>query len=239
MPTENSNSTNSSKPERASAPYRPTRIHDDTHYENCLSRKYFKAIAMLPLLLLIVNGRAHAQGGHPVPTPPPPGAKSTKCSGRPVPQLEDITARTGITFRHTSDPSKKYIVESMSGGVILFDYDRDGWLDIYFTNAPTVDMAVKGRKVQVYLSQQSRWYLHRRHCKGRAHFLASRWVGRWAIMTMTAGQTSTLPVLGAIFFITTMATDLYRRDRQSGGCRRPLVKPEQPSPTMTVTDSWI
>jgi hypothetical protein len=32
----------------------------------------------------------------------------------------------------------------MSGGVILFDYDRDGWLDIYFTNAPTVEMAVKG-----------------------------------------------------------------------------------------------
>ena len=84
---------------------------------------------------------ALAQGGHPVPPPPPPGAKTTKCSGRPIPQLEDITAKTGITFKHTSDPSKKYIVESMSGGVILFDYDRDGWLDIYFTNAPTVEMA--------------------------------------------------------------------------------------------------
>ena len=87
-----------------------------------------------------------AQEGHPPPTPPPPGAKSTRCSGRPIPQLEDITAKTGISFRHTSDPSKKYIVESMSGGVILFDYDRDGWLDIYFTNAPTVEMAVKGEK---------------------------------------------------------------------------------------------
>jgi hypothetical protein len=62
-----------------------------------------------------------------------------------VPQFEDVTAKTGITFRHTSDPSKKYIVESMSGGVILFDYDGDGWLDIYFTNAPTVAMAVKGQ----------------------------------------------------------------------------------------------
>jgi hypothetical protein len=28
---------------------------------------------------------------------------------------------TGITFQHTSDPAKKYIVESMSGGVILLD----------------------------------------------------------------------------------------------------------------------
>jgi hypothetical protein len=73
---------------------------------------------------------AFAQGGHPVPSPPPPGAKSSKCGGRPIPQLEDITAKIGITFKHTSDPAKKYIVESMSGGVIIFDYDRDGWPDI-------------------------------------------------------------------------------------------------------------
>lgn len=89
---------------------------------------------------------AEAQSGHPTPTPSPLGAKSSKCSGRPVPQLEDITSKTGITFKHTSDPAKKYIVESMSGGVILLDYDRDGWPDIYFTNAPTVEMAVKGTK---------------------------------------------------------------------------------------------
>jgi hypothetical protein len=89
---------------------------------------------------------AAAQSGHPIPPPPPPGAKATKCSGRPVPQLEDITTAAGIKFTHTSDPSKRYIVESMSGGVVLIDYDRDGWPDIYFTNAPTVDMAVKGEK---------------------------------------------------------------------------------------------
>ena len=89
---------------------------------------------------------AEAQGGHPASLPPPPGAKATKCSGRPVPQFDDITSQTGITFKHTSDPAKKYIVESMSGGVILFDYDRDGWPDIYFTNAPTVEMTLKGAK---------------------------------------------------------------------------------------------
>lgn len=89
---------------------------------------------------------AEAQGGHPAPPPPPPGAKVAKCSGRPVPQFEDITLQAGITFKHTSDPAKRYIVESMSGGVILFDYDRDGWPDIYFTNAPTVEMKLKGTK---------------------------------------------------------------------------------------------
>ena len=51
----------------------------------------------------------------------------------------DISDSAGIKFRHASAPEKKYIVESMSGGVALFDYDSDGCLDIYFTNALTVD----------------------------------------------------------------------------------------------------
>ena len=69
-----------------------------------------------------------------------------ECTGRKIPQLTDIRNKTGIKFSHASAPEKKYIVESMSGGVLLIDYDRDGWLDIYFTNAPTVDMALKGQK---------------------------------------------------------------------------------------------
>jgi hypothetical protein len=100
---------------------------------------------LVGLLIHFSAGLACAQGGHPPPPPPPPGAKAVKCAARPVPQLEDVTAKSGITFQHTADPSKKYIVESMSGGVVLLDYDRDGWLDIYFTNAPTVAMAVKGQ----------------------------------------------------------------------------------------------
>jgi hypothetical protein len=64
------------------------------------------------------------------------------------PQLVDITASTGITFEHLSSPEQKYIVESMSGGVTLIDYDRDGWPDIYFTNAQSVDMARAGQKAR-------------------------------------------------------------------------------------------
>ncbi len=68
------------------------------------------------------------------------------CQEREIPQLIDIYEQSGIKFVHTSAPEKKYIVESMSGGVLLIDYDRDGWLDIYFTNAPTVEMALKQEK---------------------------------------------------------------------------------------------
>jgi enediyne biosynthesis protein E4 len=82
----------------------------------------------------------YGQGAHPTAPPPKPGAKTATCANRPVPQLEDITEKSGIHFRHTGAREKKYIVESMSGGVILIDYDRDGWPDIYFTNAPTFEM---------------------------------------------------------------------------------------------------
>jgi len=65
-----------------------------------------------------------------------------------LPQLVDITASTGIRFDHLSSPEQKYIVESMSGGVALIDYDRDGWPDIYFTNAQSVEMALAGKKAR-------------------------------------------------------------------------------------------
>jgi hypothetical protein len=65
-----------------------------------------------------------------------------------IPQLVDITRSTKIQFDHLSSPAKKYIVESMSGGVALIDYDRDGWPDIYFTNAPGIDMALAGHKAR-------------------------------------------------------------------------------------------
>jgi enediyne biosynthesis protein E4 len=73
-------------------------------------------------------------------------AQSDVCTKREIPQLIDIYKQTGIKFTHTSAPEKKYIVESMSGGVLLIDFDRDGWQDIYFTNAPTVEMTLKKEK---------------------------------------------------------------------------------------------
>src|SRR5262249_17003402 len=65
------------------------------------------------------------------------GSVSTEIT---YPKLVDIMASTGIRFEHVSSPEQRYIVESMSGGLALIDYDRDGWPDIYFTNAYTVDM---------------------------------------------------------------------------------------------------
>src|SRR5688572_22763000 len=83
-------------------------------------------------------------------------AIASDCATRKIPQLVDVTAKSGVRFVHTSAPEKKYIVESMSGGVLLVDYDRDGWQDIYFTNAPTVEMALKGQKARSMLYRNNK-----------------------------------------------------------------------------------
>ncbi len=61
-----------------------------------------------------------------------------------ISHLVDITASTGIHFNHLSSPEARYIVESMSGGVAIIDYDNDGYPDLYFTNAPSVAMHKAG-----------------------------------------------------------------------------------------------
>ncbi len=55
--------------------------------------------------------------------------------------FRDVIDETGITFRHQSAPEKKYILESMAGGLAVLDFNNDGLMDIYFVNALTVDTA--------------------------------------------------------------------------------------------------
>jgi enediyne biosynthesis protein E4 len=60
-------------------------------------------------------------------------------------QLRDVTRDTGITFVHNDGSSgRRYIVETVSCGLALLDYDGDGDLDIYFLNGsalPGLDIA--------------------------------------------------------------------------------------------------
>ncbi len=63
-------------------------------------------------------------------------------------RFADITEQAGINFKHISSPEKRYIVESMSGGVALLDYDNDGYLDIYFVNSLSVDLLKSNGKTR-------------------------------------------------------------------------------------------
>ena len=105
------------------------------------------------LLVLWSHAATTAQMGTPTPLPRKEQEKAAAEKGASgllpnYPKLVDITASTGIRFDHLSSPEAKFIAESMSGGVALIDYDRDGWPDVYFTNAQNVEMALHGPKAR-------------------------------------------------------------------------------------------
>jgi len=59
--------------------------------------------------------------------------------------FRDVEERSGIDFKLVSgSPEKHYIIESMTGGVALFDFDNDGLLDIYLVNGSTIDAERSG-----------------------------------------------------------------------------------------------
>jgi len=54
--------------------------------------------------------------------------------------FENVAPQAGLTMQNVNgDPAtKKYILETTGGGVAIFDYDRDGWSDIFLTNGKTL-----------------------------------------------------------------------------------------------------
>jgi len=70
------------------------------------------------------------------------------------PVFEDVARQSGLTVPHQSSPDKRYVIESMSGGVGLFDCDNDGKLDILTVNGSTVDRYRDGGDPMVTLYHQ-------------------------------------------------------------------------------------
>ena len=49
--------------------------------------------------------------------------------------FSNVTAQAGINFKHENGASReKYLPETMGSGVVVLDYDNDGWPDIFFVN---------------------------------------------------------------------------------------------------------
>src|SRR3954453_20829921 len=60
----------------------------------------------------------------------------------PEVQFSDITRTSGINFKHeNSATSNKYLVETMGGGVAVFDYDKDARLYFFFTTGAKIEAA--------------------------------------------------------------------------------------------------
>jgi enediyne biosynthesis protein E4 len=57
----------------------------------------------------------------------------------PLPQFVNIARDAGVVFRHTNGASAdKHLVETMGSGGLFFDYDRDGWIDIFLVDGGSV-----------------------------------------------------------------------------------------------------
>ena len=53
----------------------------------------------------------------------------------PLPKFTDVTEAAGIKFKHNvGDAEMSNIVEATGPGGLFFDYDNDGFIDIYFVN---------------------------------------------------------------------------------------------------------
>jgi enediyne biosynthesis protein E4 len=80
-------------------------------------------------------------------------AAQTRESPKP-PKIEfvDVAAKAGLTVKTEAggEKNKKYIIETTGSGAAFFDYDGDGWPDIFLVNGTTLDESGKGATSQLY-----------------------------------------------------------------------------------------
>ena len=71
----------------------------------------------------------------------------------------DITAAAGLSRAVNvsgSPDDKQFLLEEMGCGAAFFDYDHDGWLDIFLVNGTSLDPKVRERKPASYLFHNNR-----------------------------------------------------------------------------------
>jgi len=91
------------------------------------------SLLSLPVLCLAGCGRGGALHSSPT-TPPPPNAPTAREAPRPT-RLVDVTRQAGIDFNHhTGAFGSKWFPETNGAGAAFFDYDGDGFSDLFLVN---------------------------------------------------------------------------------------------------------
>src|SRR5690349_24271994 len=74
-------------------------------------------------------------------------AKSQNANGKPIVHFSDVAQKAGLvaSVMFGGENTKKYIIETTGTGVAIFDYDNDGWPDIFVVNGTKLELLPTGK----------------------------------------------------------------------------------------------
>jgi hypothetical protein len=87
-----------------------------------------------------------------------PQSKRTEESGDYYPRYVNTASRAGLTAKTVvaGDESKDFLLSTTGGGICVFDYDNDGWLDIFVVNGWGLRDFPKGEEPTCHLYRNNR-----------------------------------------------------------------------------------
>ncbi len=87
-----------------------------------------------------------------------PLSRWAAASPGPLYPFEEIpSSASGIHWQHTAGKSpEKYLPETTGAGCAFFDYDNDGWMDIYLVNSGKSDFYTPSRPLRNALYRNNR-----------------------------------------------------------------------------------
>jgi hypothetical protein len=92
------------------------------------------------------------------PMPPPPGPHSP-IEGTPLGlQFVDVAKQSGLNAKtiYGGEGKNKYLLETTGCGVAFYDYDQDGWVDIFLVNGWRLEGFAKGQEPTCHLFRNNR-----------------------------------------------------------------------------------
>ncbi len=92
------------------------------------------------------------------PMPPPPGPHSS-IEGTPLGlQFIDVATQSGLNAKtiYGGEGKNKYLLETTGCGVAFYDYDQDGWLDIFLVNGWRLEGFAKDHEPTCHLFKNNR-----------------------------------------------------------------------------------
>lgn len=113
----------------------------------------------LTIFLVVSTGKIGMAQGVAVPTRPNRPQPNIKLTA-PLPKVHliEIASRSGLVAPHVSGPErdKQYIIETIGSGVAIFDYDNDGWQDLFLVNGTTLTPPQPGEEPISHLYRNQR-----------------------------------------------------------------------------------